>query len=92
MCPFSPLAPLVSVLHEVFLSTVTLHQHHHNSLCPLSLSTSFYVFLYPSHLLSPPLPHTYALTLGMPEPVEVLIGAVGVPGLLRAALNRSVLR
>lgn len=73
---------------EVIPSSVTLHQHHHNSLCPLSLSTSFYVFLYPSLLHSPPLPHTYAPTLGMPQSVEVLIRGVGVPGLLRAQPKR----
>lgn len=74
--------PVTLVFHRrVFPPSMTLHQHHHNSL--LSLSTSFSVFLYPSPLLSPPLPHAYTPTPGMPESVEVLIRVAGVPGLLR---------
>lgn len=46
--------------------------------CPIYLSTSLSMFLYPSLLLLLPLPHTYAPTRGMPESLEVLIRLVGV--------------
>lgn len=55
-----------------------------------SLSTSFCVLFNPSS--SPPfsVPHTHALTRGMPESVEVLISVVGVPRLLRAEPKPSL--
>lgn len=88
--------PVVSLLITAYalqrgLSSLYDYESASPQLCPSPLFLPLSVFFSTPPLPLPsPVPHTHALTRGMPESVEVLISVVGVPRLLRAEPKPSL--